>query len=227
MTVIKILKKVPIFEGFSTSELEEIERLLTAMEVSAGEDIFFESEPGKNFYILYEGRIKIYKMSSEGQIKVLDYLEKGDFFGEMALLDNTSRSANAVVVTDSVLLKLRQADFDKLMISRPELLMRITRTLSARLRRADCEIELLSFSGVKNRLIQCIYNLAEKYGEETPDGLLIPSEFTHKDISELVGTAREVVSRVIKELKEEGLVKTDGRSLIIRDLPSLLEKIKD
>jgi len=227
MTIISILSRVPIFDGFSQEELEEVARLLTEKKFQADEDIFFETDPGKDFYMVYEGRIKIYKMSPGGQVKVLDYLEEGDFFGEMALLDNSCRSANAVALADSTLLVLRQSDFDSLMKSRPDLLLRIARTLSARLRKADSEIEMLSFSGVKNRLIQSIYNLAEKYGEETPDGLLIPSDFTHRDISELVGTAREVVSRVIKELKKEGLITTDGRNIVVRDLHSLLEKIRD
>ncbi|NLB34774.1 MAG: Crp/Fnr family transcriptional regulator [Elusimicrobia bacterium] len=227
MTIKSILSRVSIFDSFSPDQLGEVAGLLSEKKFKSEENIFLESEPGKNFFIVSQGRIKIYKMSVGGHVKVLDYLEVGDFFGEMALLDNTSRSANAVALTDSTLLILKKEDFTSLMGSQPELLLQIARTLSARLRKADIEIEMLSFSSVKKRLIQSIYNLADKYGEGTPEGILIPREFTHQDISELVGTAREVVSRVLRELKDEGLVIADGRNIFVKDLNRLLEEIRD
>ncbi|MFC2062086.1 Crp/Fnr family transcriptional regulator [Elusimicrobiota bacterium] len=227
MTVLSILKKVPLFKSISEKDLGKIKSILREKRFKKGEYIFSETEEGNEFYIVYEGRVKIYKVSNEGQIKALDYLEKGNFFGEMALLDRNLRSANALAMEDSCLFTINHRDFQEFLISQPKILISITQTLCQRLRKADHEIELFSFSNVKDRLITCLINLSEKYGEETSEGIKVTMKFTHKDLSELVGTAREVITRIMKDLKEEKLLKSTKSGFIIPSLIDLRKKIAD
>jgi CRP-like cAMP-binding protein len=225
MTVLNILKRVPIFRDISDADLRRIETILREKDYDKDEHVFMETDTPEEFYIVSEGRIKIYSMSYEGQIKALDYLEKGSFFGEMALLDKQPRSANAVAMQDSKLFSISYADFQKFLVSHPDILLTITRTICQRLRKADLEIEMFSFRDVKARLIMCLLNLGDKYGEKTEQGVIIPVEFTHKDLSELIGTAREVVSRLLKELKQEKLVKTENQKFLILSPENLKKKI--
>jgi len=227
MTILSILKKVPLFCNIGEKDLKKIEGILKEKYYKKNDHIFLETDKGSEFYIVYGGRIKIYKMSAEGQVKALDYLEKGDFFGEMALIDSSPRSANALAVEDTTLLSVSCCDFEKFLIENPDILLTITRTICQRLRKADQEIEMFSFSNVKDRLILCFINLAEKYGEETSDGIKVPGLFTHKDLSELIGTAREVVTRLIKELKEEKLITSQGKDYVIPSIPGLKKKIAE
>lgn len=209
-----------MFADMKDEDLRKIESILKESSFGKGDHIFSEADEGDKFYIVYEGRVKIYKISINGQVKAFDYLQKGDFFGEMALLDKNPRSANALAMQDSHLLIIRHNDFQKFLINQPGILITITRTLCQRLRKADQEIEMFSFKKVKDRLISCLIYLAEKYGEETEDGIKVSMVFTHQDLSEFVGTAREVVTRLLKELKEENLVRQEKDSFI---LPSMLE----
>ncbi|MFH1416288.1 MAG: Crp/Fnr family transcriptional regulator [Elusimicrobiota bacterium] len=225
MPVLNILKKVPIFSDLKEKDLKKMESILKGKTYGKGDHIFSESDEGDEFYIVDDGLIKIYKMSTDGQVKALDYLKKGDFFGEMALLDKNPRSANALAMENANLFIIKYSDFRQFLISQPEILLTITQTLCKRLRKTDMEIEMFSFKKVKDRLVLCLVHLAEKYGKERDDGIEILMGITHQDLSEFVGTAREVISRQLKELDSEGLIKKDGRGLIIPSISKLRKKL--
>ncbi len=228
MNIKEVLGKVPLFSSLSGEDLSKIISLFSDKTYSKKEHVFFESEPGRDFYIVRSGRIKIYKMSSGGQVKTLEYLETGDFFGEMALLESSPRSANAVAVSDSEVLVLRFDDFQSLLSEHPGILLALARALCGRLRKADREIELFSFKGVRDRLILCLINLASRYGIDKPEGaVFLPGEFTHQDLSELAGTAREVVTRTMKELRDEELIIKEPGGMTIPSVSALRRKIAE
>ena len=81
MTIISILKKVPIFKNISSKNLKKIENILKEKNYSKGDHIFMEMDEGEDFYFVSSGRIKIYKIAINGRVKTIDYLEKGEFFG--------------------------------------------------------------------------------------------------------------------------------------------------
>ena len=222
MKVLEILEKIPLFSEMDKSDLLKIKAVLNEKEYSKEESIFFETDRGDIFYIVYEGRVKIYNVSREGQVKILDFLEEGDFFGEMALIDEMPRSANALAVEDSRLLTITHNQFQKFLKKHPDILFKITKTLCRRLRKADLEIELMTFGDVQSRLVSCLINMSKKYGVDRGSSKLIPPIFTHQQLSELVGTSREVVSRMLKKLRDKKLVETGkDREIIIPSLSSL------
>lgn len=225
MPILNILKKVPIFKNLKDLDFKKILNILKEKSFKKGDHIFYEYDDGDEFYVVGSGRIKIYKMSMGGQIKALAYLQKGDFFGEMALLENRPRSASAIVSQDSELFVIKQTDFKKFLISNPEMLFTILETLSQRLRQADLEIEMFTFKKVKHRLMSCLIYLADQYGEKTDTETRISKEFTHQDLSELVGTAREVITRLLKELKSEGLIEIKDRCILLPSIKNLNLKI--
>jgi CRP-like cAMP-binding protein len=109
------------------------------------ERIFTESTPGGSLYVVMSGRVKIFGSSPQGRSKTFAYLEPGDFFGEMSLLDDDVRSASASALDDSVLIMLKREDFRRLLLTRPAIAEAVLRTIAMRLRRANKEIEALSF----------------------------------------------------------------------------------
>ena len=225
MTVLDILKRVPIFSNISARDLGKIKKILKKNEYKKGEHVFSERDEGDEFYIVKEGRIKIFKMSNDGQVKTLDYLKKDDFFGEMALLDKNPRSANALAIHDTTLFIIKNDDFRSFLVKQPDMLMTITQTLCNRLRKTNMEIEMFSFKKVRDRLIACLVYLAEKYGTDTDKGVEIAIDFTHQDLSEYVGTAREVISRLLKKLSQERLIISEKRHIIIPSVADLRKKL--
>ncbi|MGM0568083.1 MAG: Crp/Fnr family transcriptional regulator [Elusimicrobiota bacterium] len=225
MSIINILKNIPLFAEMTEDDLLKIKSIMNEKTYKKGESIFFETDCGDFFYVVLEGKVKIYEVSFQGQIKAFDFLKEGDFFGEMSLIDNMPRSANALAKEKTRLLGIDREKFRQFLFKNPPIMFKITKTLCRRLRRADLEIELMTFSNVKSRLVLCLINMMKKYGKDLSGKKCIPAIFTHKELSEFVGTSREVISRLLKEIKEEGLIEITNKKDIIIPAVEPLEKL--
>lgn len=138
-TIIDLLRGVPVFAGLSDNELKKVERYMVTRKFVSGEYVFSQREPGAGMYMVIAGEVKIL-MESSSETKELSHLREGDFFGEMALLDESARSASAVASTDKVeLLSFFRGDLLKLVQEYPEIackvLWNIGTVLSDRLRK--------------------------------------------------------------------------------------------
>ena len=196
------LRKVSFLSELSQKNLTLLSRIARKCAFKKGEQIFSVSTSGNKLYIVTSGRVKIFAASPSGKLKVLDYLEKGDFFGEMSLLDQETRSASACAVDDSNLIIIHKKDFQKLLKNQPELSLSFLKVICNRLRRADKEIEALSFQNVLGRLAIILLDFADRYGAETPEGIRLDIDITHQDLAHLAGTAREMVTRIITRFKK-------------------------
>lgn len=140
-----ILKKVPVFEDLSSSDLSHIERILHSREYKPDEIIFSQGTPGFGMYIIEDGSVKIV---SEPSMNVMAELQSGDFFGELALLDDSPRSATAVAKTACRMLCFFQSDMFDLISRKPQIgvkiLLCLAKTIGERLKRANEEIHALN-----------------------------------------------------------------------------------
>ena len=136
--ILGILKKIPIFEELGKRDLERVERLLHKRQYSSDEVIFVQGDPGLGMYIIEKGNVDI--ISEPGKNRLAD-LSDGEFFGELALLDDSPRTASAVATTDCTLLCFFQPDLLDLVERNPQLgvkiLFHLARTVGARLRKAN------------------------------------------------------------------------------------------
>ncbi len=164
-------------------------------------------------------------MSSDGRIKTLALLQKGDFLGEMAILDREIRSANVRAVEDAEMLVINRIDFEGSLMSNPRVAFRIMETLCARLRDSDKQIETLTFQNVSGRLVITLLDLAEKHGVRTEKGIKIDMELTHQELSEMVGTAREVVSRILNDFRKTNCVEIEKHYITIIDKEELKKRL--
>lgn len=211
------LRGVELLNGLSVDDLVRLAQLCQLVKFKRAERIFSEAQPGACLYVVMSGRVKIFGSSTQGRSKTFAYLEPGDFFGEMSLINDEVRSASASALEDSVLIMLKSDDYQKLMLSRPAIALAVMKTLSSRLRRANKEIEALSFNNVLGRIAQILLDLAERYGKKTDEGIRINMQLSHKELGEMAGTAREVISRVISRFKRMGCVKFVDNNIIITD----------
>jgi len=213
---IKLLKKVRLFSGLSKENLKKILKITKRKTIKEGEIIFTENSPGNTLYILVRGRIKIFGQT-EKRKKIFTYLEPNEFFGELALLGERIRSASAQAVLDSELLIIEKSDFVKLLKKYPNVVLNLLSVLCRRLYYADKEIEFLSFHDVFGRIVQVLLSLNKKYGKNTPEGRKIDLILDHTEIAELAGTVREMVTRVLKNLKKLGCIDIINRQIVILD----------
>lgn len=143
-TLLEQLKRIPLFAALSKGELKEIERLIHLRRYKSGEVIFWEDEPGVGMYVVHAGEIGIYKAYGTAEQRQLAQLQTGDFFGEMALLEDESRSATAVALGDSHLLGLFHPDMFDLFARKPQLgiklLAALAGMLAKRLRKTNLDL---------------------------------------------------------------------------------------
>ncbi len=147
--IISVLKKVPLFKGMRKSELHEIEKLIHQRRYRTDETVFYEGEPGVGMYIVLKGTIAIYKdtAEAEGKREELARLGHGEFFGELALLDESPRSASAVALEDSEILGLFRPDLLELIERKPrlgnKLLFELAHLIGERLKHTNDELQTL------------------------------------------------------------------------------------
>jgi len=211
------LRNISFLKGLNRSDLESIRKISRLRRFAKGERIFSREQVGSHLFIVMSGRVKIYITSAVGKTKTFAFLEKGDFFGEMALLEGDVRSASALAVKDSELMILCRKDFRRLLQSKPSIMLKMLRILSERLRGANQEIEALTFQNVLSRVVRVLFQLAGKYGRRRGRCILIRTAVTQQELAELAGTARELVTRVLGKLRRMGCITQEGNLLVLAD----------
>ena len=208
----KVLRRIPLLHALPLKALRQVARICKTWDFPAGADIFVKADAANHLFIVLEGKIKVFTSSPSDKRKTFAYFGPGGFFGEMALLDGQERSASAKAAEPSRLVLIPGRDFRRLLLADAGLACFLLRVLSARLRKANEDIESLMFRNLLGRVSKTLMNLANAGGKRVGDGLLIKDRFTHQELADLVGTAREPLSRALSSLKRAELVSVrEGR----------------
>lgn len=211
--VLDSLRAIPLFGRVSEGDLEELATHLIERRFPKNATVVEEGLPGDYMYVIREGRAKVTKASEDGREKIMNFLEAGAFFGDMALLGDETRSASVKTLEDSVLLALSRRDFIDLIRQSPDLALAVIEELANRLRETNEQARSLSFQGVEERT----RNLFERIARDEPDhpGQRLTPALTHQQIADMVGTSRETVTRAIKQLKASGWLSQEGKRYVI------------
>ena len=212
----EVLRTVPIFSELSDEDISSLAHLALRKRYPKDTVVFFENEEGDFFFTILEGRIKVTILGDDGREVILSVLGPGDFFGEMALLDNEPRSATAIAVEESELLSLHRNDFQTVLNDNRSITSALIRVLSARLRRANHQISTLALLDVYGRVARVIVDMAREEGKRLRDGRIAFRRATHQEIANRIGTTRETVSRMLKDLERHGLIHVEGKEIVVQ-----------
>ena len=211
-----LFRKADVFADLEPAHLDALCRAASIRPYAAGEAILREDEPGDLFFVIIRGQVKVFVDSEHGREVVLTHLQAGDFFGEMALFDNETRSASVSALTASELVVLRRKDFLAVLEEEFPIARRILTTLSARLRRANDMIESLVLLDVGGRLAGYLLRLARESGTPQEEGWYSVSRPTHQVIANTIGASRETVTRLLRQFSDRGLIRMRGSTVWIR-----------
>jgi len=212
----EVLRTVPIFSELSDQDIASLAHLALRKRYPKDTVVFFENEEGDFFFTITEGRIKVTILGDDGREVILSVLGPGDFFGEMALLDNEPRSATAIAVEESELLSLHRGDFQSVLNDNRSITNALIKVLSARLRRANHQISTLALLDVYGRVARVIVDMAREEGKRLRDGRIAFRRATHQEIANRIGTTRETVTRMLKDLERQGLIHVEGKEIIVQ-----------
>ncbi|HEV2349789.1 MAG TPA: Crp/Fnr family transcriptional regulator [Terriglobia bacterium] len=220
------LARVQIFSGLAEDELAFLLHHTVQRHFSAGELIFSEGDPCSGLYVVASGRVRIYKSSTAGREQVLSIEGPGSSIAELPVFDGGNYPASAAAVDPVALLFISKQDFHALCLAHPQVALKVLRVVGARLRRLVGIIEELSFTTVRHRLVSFLLRLAHKEGHRTAAGVEVKLPANNQELASQVGTVRELVSRNLSRFQAEGLLKLEGRTVIIRDLKDLEAEIE-
>ena len=211
----ELLRTVPLFSELSEVDISSLGRLAARRRYPKDTVVFFENEEGDSFFMILEGRIKVTILGDDGREVILSMLGAGDFFGEMALLDNEPRSATAIAVEETELLSLHRTDFQSVLTDNRSITTALIKIMTARLRRANHQISTLALLDVYGRVARVIVDMAREEGRRLRDGRIAFRRATHQEIANRIGTTRETVTRMLKDLERQGLIHIEGKEIVV------------
>lgn len=219
------LKRVPIFSGLSEAELGFLTQHTVPRRFSAGEIVFAEGEPCTGLYVVESGHVRIFKSSAAGREQVLSIEGPGSSVAELPVFDGGNYPASVSAIDQATLLFVSKQDFQALCLQHPQVALKVLRVVGARLRRLVGIIEELSFTTVRHRLAAFLVALA-KTGMRSAKGVEVTLPANNQELASQIGTVRELISRNLSRFQTEGMIKIDGRSVVIVDLKALQAELQ-
>ena len=215
--IIENISDISIFSELKDDDLKKIAQFCMPRTYPKNSMIILEEEFGDTVFGICEGTVKITRVNDEGKEVILALLGPGEIFGEMAIIDGESRSANALAQENCVLLAFPQNEFINILKTYFKVSFALMSELARRLRKSDQQIEALSLSDAENRIGVSMLNLAEDMGIIRKGKVTIEKLPFQQDIANMAGTSRETVSRVLKMFEEKNLIIKTGHRLVIPD----------
>jgi CRP/FNR family transcriptional regulator len=207
---IEFLKSIPYFTGLGQDKLEAISRYIFEKKLERGDMVFLEGSSAEALYFVVEGVVKVFKTSAEGKEQILALVRPGETFNDVPMLDDGPTPASAQTMSPVRLYGIQKADFRLILRQYPDLTMNMLRAMAKRTRYLMTLVEDLSFRDVVSRVGRLLLENAGRSSQPGP-------RLTQRDMAAMVGTAREVVSRSLKYLEEDGLIKMQQHRIIIAD----------
>jgi CRP-like cAMP-binding protein len=206
---------VPIFSELSDDTLEQIAKIGIKKTFRKDTVVLLEHESGSALFVIANGKVKISRVSEDGKEVILTILGESDFFGEMAILDGLTRSANVTAIEDSELFIIQRNDFLDLLRTHPEVTISLLQELTKRLRAADMKIKSLSLKDAEGKVATVLLQLANDLGRIKQGAVEIDKLPYQHDLANMAGTSRETISRTLHSFAKKGLVEFDGTKLRI------------
>ena len=216
---IEFLKSIPYFLGLSPAELDSIRQLAFEKSAERGEIILLEGEPSEALFFVVSGAVKVFKTSAEGKEQILSIVRPGESFNDVPIFDDGPNPASAQAMGPVALYEFKKDALRATIQNHPQIALNIIKVLAERLRQLMSLVEDLSFRHVIGRVARI---LLEHAGDGTGPG----PRLTQQEMAAMAGTAREVVSRSLKALEEDGIIRLDRHRIVITDKEALKEVIE-
>ena len=211
MTVLtETLKKTALFSGMDEADIEMVASQTITRQFPRNTVVVSQGDDTDSFYVIVQGKVDVFLHNDKGKEIIINTLGECESFGELAPLGSIPRQASIITTEDSIFgIISRQVFIDTLLI-KPAISMRIIDLLITRIQDLTEEVSSLALEDVYNRVVRVLYKHAEEVGEK-----LVTEKLTQQDIASRVGATREMVHRILKELKTGGYISIEGKHITI------------
>jgi CRP/FNR family transcriptional regulator len=195
-----------LFKELGPKEKEQICSFTRKIVKNKGQHLFWEGETADSLFLIKKGRIKLYKITDSGKEIFLDFLGYNSVVGEDALFTHHTYSMNAVALEKSHICACSVKELEQFINKNPAVSMKIIKALGGKLQNATYSIESFAVHDVKGRIARLLLRLGKEYGRNREGNLVLDFKLTHEDIAALTGASRVMVTKVMNELKNTGLL---------------------
>lgn len=212
-----MLTNVPLFSALRESELQSLLAHAAKKVVPKNTIVISEGDRTDSLYVILSGKVKVFLQDEEGKEIILNSQGAGEYFGEMALIDDEPRSASVMTTEMSIFMVISKGDFRRCLADHPDIALSLIKGLSHRLRLLTENVRSLALMDVYGRVAKVLLSLAQP-----ADGKLIINDgLTQQEIANRVGASREMVGRILRDLTTGGYINIEGKTITIHEkLPS-------
>lgn len=207
-----MIDKVELFQGLAAEELEALTASSSMRSFPKNTVVIHENDPADSLFIIDSGKVKVYCSDKNGKEFIMNTEGPGDYFGELALLDDATRSASVRTVEKSTFIIIYKDDFNRVLDNHPNIARQLISNLAQRVRKLTADVKSLALQDVYGRVANVLMDMSEERGDGT---LYIPEKLTQQDIADRVGASREMVARILKDLTIGEYIRFEGRHIII------------
>lgn len=219
------LKSCELFRRLEADDLATLERRCRSRQFTRGTPIYLPADQSDGVLLMAEGRAKICNFTDEGKQSILAFIEPGEIFGELALVEGGDRDEYAEAVEKSTVILIPSEVMNQLVEQNPHVSLGITKLFGLRRRRIERRLKYLLFRSNRERLVSLLLELAEQYGQTTPDGVHLKIKLSHQDLASIIGSTRETVTVLLGELQDESFLQLGRRKIVITALENLADSI--
>lgn len=216
------LQHCPLFSGVSEEELKDLEHITVMVKLQPQERILSAHQEQRAIWLIKEGLVSLIYGDAEGKDATVMLLSSGDLFGALEEGGALEYGENVVALKPTVLCRMTQQQMESLLHKHPEMAYRVTKFSWHRIARLQQRLADIMTKSVRERLAILLLNLSTEYGNEQDGGIRsLGLTITHDDLARLVGSSREMVSKVMGSFRELGWIRSSRKTIEILDAPSL------
>ncbi|MFB5194526.1 Crp/Fnr family transcriptional regulator [Neobacillus sp. KR4-4] len=222
----RVLADFTLFRELNEFELTKITDIAISRQWKKQSHVFLQGDPLENVYFIYDGKIKIYKSDINGKEQIVAIAKKGEMFPHVGFFRKGDYPAYAEVLESSTLIAIPISKFETVLIDNPELCIKVFKVLGEKIVDLQNRLEEQILNNTYEQIVKLLIRLAQNHGKEQEDGtILLKSEFTNKDLANMIGTTRETISRTLTKMKKDELIEVDDEGNMIVDIKILMEEI--
>ena len=209
----ELMSQTRLFRGVASSVLDAVAALMQETAFDTGQLIFSRGDPGAALYLVREGRVRLSILTADGRELSFSHAVPGDVFGEIAVLDGSSRSANATALGSVKLLSLSAAACGRLIEQHPTLARAIIRFLCTRLREVSDHLEDIALLPIEARLARYLLDRLKREAGPSAAQASLELGISQGELSLLLGATRPKVNAALMTLEDQGAIRRKGSAL--------------
>lgn len=223
--IIKRLSAVPIFKELSTAELDPIVQIAQTRFYKHKMYVFMQEDPLDRVFFIHSGKIKIYKTDQSGKEQIISVLEPGEMFPHAGFFRKGNFPAHAEVMENAHLVVIPIDKFEEILISYPELCIKLFKVLGEKIVDLQGRLEAQVLHNTYEQIILLLIRLCKSNGEKMGDRYRLTTQFTNRELANMIGTSRETVSRTINQVKKKEYVLQDEDGFYLIDREALQQEL--